>query len=117
MPHPAAVLLFAATLAPAPSAASSKACATAEEEPRPPCCFTNVRYAGTCEVRPGKDETCASILAYLNNPQSQGKAYCNQTNIRGGWTSVPCGRSATASGPGPRPRGGVESPHPAAGTP
>ena len=59
-------------------------------DPRPPCCFTNPRHAGTCEVAPVKDETCATILEYLNNPQSQGKDYCNRTTLRGGWTPVPC---------------------------
>jgi len=45
---------------------------------------------GACEVEPAQDETCASILEYLNNLQSQGKNYCNSTNIRGGWKTVPC---------------------------
>ena len=45
---------------------------------------------GTCEVEPAKDETCATILEYLNNPQSQGKSYCGNTTIRGGWQQVPC---------------------------
>ena len=39
------------------------------------CCFTNPRYSGMCEVMPGKDETCAGILAYLNNPSGAGKTY------------------------------------------
>jgi len=43
-----------------------------------------------CEVEPEKDETCAAIIEYLNNPQSQGKSYCNRTNIRGGWKHIPC---------------------------
>lgn len=60
------------------------------QDPRPHCCFTNPRYVGTCEVEPSKDETCASILEYLNNPQSQGKAYCGSTSVRAGWKSVPC---------------------------
>jgi hypothetical protein len=60
------------------------------KDPRPHCCFTNARYVGTCEVDPDKDETCATILEYLNNPQSQGKGYCGSTSIRGGWKSVPC---------------------------
>jgi hypothetical protein len=45
---------------------------------------------GACQVQPGKNETCSSILEYLNNPQSAGKPYCNNTAIRGGWKSVPC---------------------------
>jgi len=58
--------------------------------PLPHCCFTNARYVGTCEVEPTKDETCASILEYLNNPQSQGKGYCGSTTVRGGWKQAPC---------------------------
>jgi hypothetical protein len=54
------------------------------------CCFTNPRHAGTCEVTPAKDETCGSILGYLNNPNSLGKTYCSNTTIRGGWTSAAC---------------------------
>jgi len=54
------------------------------------CCFTNPRYSGMCEVMPGTDETCASILAYLNNPSGTGKTYCGGTSIRGGWASASC---------------------------
>jgi hypothetical protein len=64
---------------------------TPSQDPPPPkCCFTNPSYAGTCEVEPAKDETCGSILGYLNNPMSQGKGYCGNTTIRGGWQSVVC---------------------------
>jgi hypothetical protein len=59
-----------------------------------PCCYTNARYAGPCAVEPATGETCASILAYLNNPRSQGKTYCNSTNVRGGWKQVKCARSS-----------------------
>jgi hypothetical protein len=106
MPHPrsrligaagAALLLaaVAAAAAPAlrPADAPSLACAAPAadaQDPRPRCCFENPRYVGVCEVDPAKDETCASILEYLNNPQSTGKNYCNSTNIRGGWKSVLC---------------------------
>lgn len=55
-----------------------------------PCCFTNPRFSGVCQVVPADDETCASILAYLNNPNSTGKVYCGKTSIRGGWTQVDC---------------------------
>jgi hypothetical protein len=88
-----AAVLLAAALQPAaaPSGAEPVACAApTADEPRPHCCFTNARYVGTCEVEPAKDETCATILQYLNNPQSQGKAYCNATSVRGGWKQVPC---------------------------
>jgi hypothetical protein len=57
---------------------------------RQPCCFINPQYAGVCVVQPGEGETCASILEYLNNPRSQGKSYCDNTNVRGGWTQVVC---------------------------
>ena len=103
MPHPrsrvalalAAALLMAATLEPGPrpEAPSPLACAAQAadgKDPRPHCCFTNTRYVGTCEVEPAKDQTCAAILDYLNNPQSQGKSYCGNTTIRGGWQQVPC---------------------------
>ena len=75
----AILLLVAATAPDAPS-----------EPATPKCCFTNPRYAGTCEVEPAKDESCASILGYLNNPMSQGKSYCGSTTIRGGWQSAAC---------------------------
>ncbi len=55
-----------------------------------PCCFTNPRYSGVCEVTPGEDETCSSILGYLNNPNSVGKSYCGGTTVRGGWSQVAC---------------------------
>jgi hypothetical protein len=55
-----------------------------------PCCFNNVQYAGVCQVQPAAKETCASILAYLNNPLSAGKTYCNSTSVRGGWKRTQC---------------------------
>jgi hypothetical protein len=90
-----AALLVAATLEPAPPVETlppltCAAGAADGQDPRPHCCFTNARYVGTCEIEPAQDETCAAILEYLNNPQSQGKAYCNSTAIRGGWKQVPC---------------------------
>jgi hypothetical protein len=55
------------------------------------CCYTNSRgYRGICVVTPGEGETCASILAYLNNAQSIGKTYCGNTKVRGGWKQVSC---------------------------
>lgn len=65
-----------------------------------PCCFANPRHAGICEVTPGPDESCGGILAYLNNPNSKGKTYCGNTDIRGGWSEVSCsdgGASATTA--------------------
>jgi hypothetical protein len=79
----AAILLLTAPLA---ATATSRA-----EDPAPArCCFQNPRFAGTCEVQPGKDESCSQILDYLNNPMSKGRTYCNNTDVRGGWTSVAC---------------------------
>ena len=61
-----------------------------QEPPPATCCFDNPGFAGTCQVEPASDETCASILGYLNNPSSQGKSYCSNTTLRGGWTIVAC---------------------------
>lgn len=62
-----------------------------------PCCFENPRYSGTCEVTPGEDESCGSVLGYLNNPNSMGKDYCGNTNIKGGWSQVECEGSASVA--------------------
>jgi hypothetical protein len=61
------------------------------------CCFENPRFSGTCQVTPGPEETCGDILAYLNNPNSVGKAYCGNTKVRGGWAQVNCEGSSSAS--------------------
>jgi len=63
---------------------------TEDPTPREDCCFNNRAFSGVCVVRPAEDETCATILAYLNNPQSQGKDYCGKTTIRGGWQQTSC---------------------------
>jgi hypothetical protein len=60
------------------------------EKEKKPCCFQHPGYAGTCKVQPAEDETCATILAYLNNPMAEGKSYCGGTTVRGGWTEVRC---------------------------
>jgi hypothetical protein len=86
-------LLVVAASTPSRVEARSPASAAVLQEPAPPpqrCCFTNPRHTGTCEVTPGTGETCAGILAYLNNPNSQGKTYCGNTTIRGGWQSASC---------------------------
>jgi hypothetical protein len=62
----------------------------AEDTKREPCCFANPKYSGTCQVDPAEDETCAGILAYLNNPNSSGKSYCSNTDERQGWALVKC---------------------------
>jgi len=65
--------------------------APGSEEPEArQCCFTNPAYVGVCVVQPTEKETCASILAYLNDQRSQGKSYCDSTVVRGGWQQVPC---------------------------
>ena len=69
----------------------TRASATAAADTKPtPCCFTNIRYAGVCQVEPSEDQTCASILAYLNNPASAGKTYCSNTSVRGSWKQTRC---------------------------
>jgi hypothetical protein len=86
-----AILLLVTAFGPmAPVKAAAPQAAPAQEPHPPKCCFANPGFSGTCEVEPAKDETCASILGYLNNPMSQGKSYCGNTTLRGGWTSVAC---------------------------
>jgi hypothetical protein len=84
------LLLAPASTAPWQEPAARPGPAAPAEDPLPRCCFTNSRYAGTCEVVPTRDESCGQILDYLNNPMSQGKSYCGNTQIRGGWHSVAC---------------------------
>ncbi len=60
-----------------------------------PCCLTNPRFAGVCRVVPHGDETCGGVLAYLNDPNSVGKDYCDNTTVRGGWKQVECGGAAS----------------------
>lgn len=59
-------------------------------ETKEPCCFTNPRHTGACQVVPAEDESCSSILAYLNNPNSSGRSYCGGSSVRGGWQQVAC---------------------------
>ena len=66
------------------------------------CCFTNPGYSGVCAVTPAKDETCQSILDYLNNPTSGGKSYCGGTDIRGGWQQTSCKPEAQSQSAGQR---------------
>jgi len=89
----AALLLFTAVpTTPVIQAARSApaAAALAQDQPPAKCCFTNPGYSGVCEVQPAKDESCGQILDYLNNSMSQGKSYCGNTTIRGGWQSASC---------------------------
>ena len=64
--------------------------AAADTEPAAPCCFAIDRIQGACKVVPSDDETCRTILDYLNNPMSSGKSYCENTSVRGGWVEVSC---------------------------
>jgi hypothetical protein len=72
-------------------ASAGAAAPQATDDPKPaPCCFTNPQYSGVCSVEPAVDETCGQVLEYLNTPQSQGKSYCGNTNVRGGWATKRC---------------------------
>jgi hypothetical protein len=82
----------------APRAACTLASAQSADS-RPPCCFTNRAFVGVCSVQPGDKESCASILEYLNDPRSQGKDYCGNTTIRGGWAQADCETKSTAARP------------------
>jgi hypothetical protein len=44
-------------------------------------------------------ETCQDVLAYLNNFNSVGKYYCDNTMIRGGWSLSDCGDPAMNTNP------------------
>lgn len=79
-----------AVAATAGAVALATAVAAAAAEPAAPCCFTNDRVQGTCKVTAREDETCRTILDYLNNPMSSGKSYCDNTSIRSGWVHVSC---------------------------
>jgi hypothetical protein len=81
-----------------PAGPQDERAATDEVPPRDDCCFTNVSYTGICRVTPGENETCATIVAYLNDPMSKGKSYCGSTTIRGGWKQVAC-EAPPAGGP------------------
>ena len=54
------------------------------------CCVANPRFAGICKVTLAEDESCADVLAYLNNAASVGKTYCGTTPVRMGWKEVAC---------------------------
>jgi hypothetical protein len=84
--------------------------AMADAKAKPACCFTNPQYSGVCSVDPGEDETCATILDYLNNPQSQGKSYCGNTSIRGGWKESDCKKASPPAASSPVVDGPVELP-------
>ena len=47
--------------------------ASAATQERDKCCYTHPNFSGTCEVTLGDEETCQSVLQYLNTPNSLGK--------------------------------------------
>ena len=87
-----AVALFVA-LALLAALQPASAAETQGQEKVSPCCFSNPSYDRICQVDPVGDETCDTILAYLNNPLSTGKTYCDNTKVRGGWIKVDCEQS------------------------
>ncbi len=60
------------------------------EETTADCCFVRDGYQGHCTVTPGEEETCESILEYLNTAGTVGKTYCNNSKLRGGWALADC---------------------------
>ena len=65
--------------------------APAEVQADENCCLNNYRFAGGCMMIARGSETCGSILGYLNDFNAVGKLYCDNTNVRGGWTLSDCG--------------------------
>ena len=63
------------------------------------CCLNNFRFAGGCMVVARGQETCQNVISYLNNFNSVGKYYCDNTMIRGGWSLSDCGNPATNTNP------------------
>jgi hypothetical protein len=82
--------LVVSLLALLPFAAGGAAAPQPKQRQKPPCCLNNPRYAGSCVVEPGPEESCGGVLAYLNNPKGVGKTYCNNSTLRGGWKAVRC---------------------------
>ena len=81
-----------------PGACRALAAPAEQASPRADCCFINRAFTGVCRVKPADGETCATILAYLNDPRSQGRSYCGGTTIRSGWQQVSC-EAPPGSGP------------------
>ena len=68
--------------------------APAEVQADESCCLNNYRFAGGCMVVARGQETCQDVISYLNNFNSVGKYYCDNTMVRGGWSLSDCGNSA-----------------------
>jgi len=92
----------------AAAAAAGLCLPQAMADAKPACCFTNPQYSGVCSVDPGEGETCTTILDYLNNPQSQGKTYCGNTSIRGGWKESDCQKASPPAASSPVVDGPVQ---------
>ena len=86
---PTLILAAAVTVAAIGASAAPPAPAESPSEKRL-CCVANQRFAGKCAVELGPKETCADVLAYLNNANSVGRTYCGGTDIRMGWAQVDC---------------------------
>jgi hypothetical protein len=91
------ILIALSVVAVAPVLAGTPAVETTIGNDR--CCFNNPRFSGTCEVTTGPDESCADVLAYLNNQASVGKTYCGNTKVRGGWAQIECEGASTMCTP------------------
>jgi len=63
------------------------------------CCLNNFRFAGGCMVVARGQETCQDVISYLNNFNSVGKYYCDNTMVRGGWSLSDCGNPAVNTNP------------------
>lgn len=63
------------------------------------CCLNNYRFAGGCMVVARGQETCQDVISYLNNFNSVGKYYCDNTMVRGGWSLSDCGNPAMNTNP------------------
>jgi|GEM_PF-3230991 len=69
---------------------SEKKASTETQTAPKECCYERPGYQGTCHVTPQDDETCESILKYLNTPGTIGKSYCGGNKLRGGWKTAAC---------------------------
>jgi ketosteroid isomerase-like protein len=74
------------------------------------CCLNNFRFAGGCMVVVRGTETCSDVLGYLNNFNSVGKYYCDNTMVRGGWTLSDCGDPAVHTSPYLQPENATPGP-------
>jgi hypothetical protein len=83
-------LFAAAAVVAALAASAASGTGNGERDESASCCVANPRFAGICKVELGPEESCADVLAYLNNAASTGRTYCGGTPIRMGWKQVEC---------------------------